>query len=37
VRSRARGDEGVIAFGEFLPRIKEEIRSRALPERKATP
>jgi threonyl-tRNA synthetase len=30
VRSRAKGDEGVIAFDQFVPRIQEEIRSRSL-------
>jgi threonyl-tRNA synthetase len=34
VRSRARGDEGTLAFDLFLPRVQEEIRSRALAERK---
>jgi threonyl-tRNA synthetase len=36
VRSRARGDEGVAPFEQFLPRIQEEIRARALPEKKKT-
>jgi threonyl-tRNA synthetase len=30
VRSRARGDEGVLPFDQFLPRIQEEIRLRSL-------
>ena len=30
VRSRARGDEGVMPFAQFLPRLSEEIRTRAL-------
>jgi threonyl-tRNA synthetase len=34
VRSRARGDEGVIPFAPFLERLKEEIRTRALPDKK---
>jgi threonyl-tRNA synthetase len=34
VRSRARGDEGVISFAPFLERLKEEIRTRALPDKK---
>jgi len=34
VRSRSKGDEGVLAFDQFLPRIQEEIRSRALSEKK---
>jgi threonyl-tRNA synthetase len=34
VRSRAKGDEGVVPFNEFLPRVLEEIRLRALSERK---
>jgi threonyl-tRNA synthetase len=34
IRSRARGDEGFAAFDQFLPRIQEEIRARALPEKK---
>jgi threonyl-tRNA synthetase len=34
VRSRARGDEGVVSFDQFLPRVLEEIRLRALSERK---
>ncbi len=34
VRSRARGDEGVHPFAPFLEQLKEEIRTRALPEKK---
>ncbi|HXQ81735.1 MAG TPA: His/Gly/Thr/Pro-type tRNA ligase C-terminal domain-containing protein, partial [Opitutaceae bacterium] len=34
VRSRARGDEGVVPFDQFLPRIQGEIRSRSLSEKK---
>ena len=34
VRSRARGDEGVLAVDQFLPRIVEEIRTRALSRKK---
>jgi threonyl-tRNA synthetase len=30
VRSRAKGDEGVVPFDQFLPRIQEEIRLRSL-------
>jgi threonyl-tRNA synthetase len=30
VRSRAKGDEGVILFEQFLPRVQEEIRQRSL-------
>jgi threonyl-tRNA synthetase len=30
VRSRAKGDEGVIPFDSFLARIREEIRSKSL-------
>ncbi len=35
VRSRARGDEGVTPFDQFLPRIQEEIRLRSLSVKKA--
>ncbi len=35
VRSRAKGDEGVVAFDQFLPRIQEEIRLRSLSEKKS--
>jgi threonyl-tRNA synthetase len=34
VRSRAKGDEGVMAFDAFLARATEEIRTRALAERR---
>jgi threonyl-tRNA synthetase len=34
VRSRARGDEGVVPFEQFLPKIQAEIRSRSLSEKK---
>ena len=34
VRSRARGDEGVIPFAVYLEKIKTEIATRALPEKK---
>jgi len=30
IRSRAKGDEGVMPFDQFLPRIQEEIRLRSL-------
>ncbi len=33
VRSRARGDEGVHPFGEYLDRLKREIATRALPQK----
>ena len=35
VRSRAKGDEGVVPFDQFLPRIQEEIRLRSLSGKKA--
>ena len=35
VRSRARGDEGVVAFEPFLARVLEEIRLRSLSAKKA--
>jgi threonyl-tRNA synthetase len=35
VRSRAKGDEGVVGFDQFLPRVQEEIRLRSLSVRKA--
>jgi threonyl-tRNA synthetase len=35
VRSRARGDEGVAAFEQFLARIQDEVRLRSLAARKA--
>jgi threonyl-tRNA synthetase len=31
VRSRAKGDEGVLPFADFLARVKQEIATRALP------
>jgi threonyl-tRNA synthetase len=34
VRSRARGDEGVQPFAEYLEKLKTEIATRALPEKK---
>jgi threonyl-tRNA synthetase len=34
VRSRARGDEGVLPFADFLARLRNEIETRALPARK---
>ena len=34
VRSRARGDEGVIPFAPFLERLQGEIRNRTLPDKK---
>jgi threonyl-tRNA synthetase len=39
VRSRAKGDEGVLPFAQFLERLKTEIATRALPEKapKAAP
>ncbi len=36
VRSRARGDEGAEAFDRFLPRVQEEIRTRALADKNKT-
>jgi threonyl-tRNA synthetase len=36
VRSRARGDEGVALFDQFLEKIQGEIRSRSLSEKKKT-
>ncbi len=35
VRSRAKGDEGVQPFAQYLERLKTEIAARALPEKKA--
>ena len=35
VRSRARGDEGVQPFAQYLERLVQEIRTRALPAKKA--
>ncbi|MEO0054367.1 MAG: hypothetical protein RLZZ50_314 [Verrucomicrobiota bacterium] len=40
VRSRAKGDEGVLPFADFLARVKQEIATRALPvkaEKKSEP
>jgi threonyl-tRNA synthetase len=34
VRSRARGDEGTLPFGQFLSRLETEIKTRALPDKK---
>ena len=34
VRSRAKGDEGVLPFSEYLQRLKQEVATRALPEKK---
>jgi threonyl-tRNA synthetase len=34
VRSRAKGDEGVVPFEQFVPRVQNEIRLRSLSERK---
>jgi threonyl-tRNA synthetase len=34
VRSRARGDEGTLPFAEFLERLRTEISTRALPDKK---
>jgi threonyl-tRNA synthetase len=36
VRSRARGDEGIAPFDQFLEKIQGEIRSRSLSEKKKT-
>ncbi len=36
VRSRAKGDEGVQPFAHYLERLKAEIATRALPEKKKT-
>jgi threonyl-tRNA synthetase len=37
VRSRAKGDEGVMPFADYLARLKIEIATRALAEKKAQP
>jgi threonyl-tRNA synthetase len=37
VRSRAKGDEGVLRQDDFLARIQNEITTRALPEKKPAP
>jgi threonyl-tRNA synthetase len=34
VRSRAKGDEGVMPFAEYLERVKQEVATRALPVKK---
>ena len=34
VRSRARGDEGVIPFDSFLEKLRTEVATRALPDKK---
>ena len=34
VRSRARGDEGVLPFAQFLDRLQREIKDRSLPDKK---
>jgi threonyl-tRNA synthetase len=34
VRSRAKGDEGVMPFAQYLERVKQEVATRALPEKK---
>jgi len=37
VRSRAKGDEGVLPFAQYLERLKTEIATRALPEKTQKP
>jgi len=37
VRSRARGDEGTSPFDQFLSRLTQEIRSKALSEKRRQP
>jgi threonyl-tRNA synthetase len=37
VRSRVRGDEGVMPFADYLEKVKTEIATRALPVKKAAP
>ena len=37
VRSRAKGDEGVMPFADYLARLKNEIATRALAEKKIAP
>ncbi|HTZ20621.1 MAG TPA: threonine--tRNA ligase [Opitutaceae bacterium] len=37
VRSRAKGDEGVLPFAQYLERLKAEIATRALPEKAQKP
>jgi threonyl-tRNA synthetase len=34
VRSRAKGDEGVLPFDQFVPRVQDEIRQRSLSDRR---
>ena len=34
VRSRAKGDEGVLPFDQFVPRVQDEIRLRSLSDRR---
>jgi threonyl-tRNA synthetase len=34
IRSRSKGDEGTVAFDQFLPRVQEEIRLRSLSEKR---
>jgi threonyl-tRNA synthetase len=34
VRSRARGDEGVMPFDVFLEKLRTEVATRALPDKK---
>ena len=34
VRSRARGDEGVISLDAFVAKLKAEVATRALPDKK---
>ena len=36
VRSRARGDEGVISLDAFVAKLKTEVSTRALPDKKKT-
>lgn len=37
VRSRAKGDEGVMPFAQYLERVKHEVATRALPIRVSVP
>jgi threonyl-tRNA synthetase len=37
VRSRAKGDEGVLKVDDVIARFKSEVATRALPEKKAAP
>jgi threonyl-tRNA synthetase len=34
VRSRARGDEGVMPFEAYLEKLRTEVQTRALPDKK---